>query len=383
MLPNLRIAVVSQQGIEALDSRVARRIVGHWRVNDITDASQLAVAVEALQNKFGPVHRCFAAYEQSQLPLAMVRERLGIVGLSSTAANNFRDKARMKDVLRSAGIPVARHRLLTSRTVARDFVRDVGLPIVVKPPAGAGAIATMRIEHHEALENFLSSYPELPHEPMLAEEFLRGTEHSIETVSIRGEAVWHSITHYFPTPLQVLENPWIQWGVLLPREVDESGFNDIRDVNDRALAALGMNTGVSHCEWFRREDNSVAISEIAARPPGAQITTMISRAHDIDFVKAWVDLMVHGTFEVPTRQYAVATAYLRGQGQGRVQAIHGLDKVERDVGSLICDHRLPTIGQTPTGSYEGEGYIMVRHPSTSVAFEALQTIISSVRVQLT
>ena len=219
-------------------------------------------------------------------------------------------------------------------------------------------------------------------DPMLAEEFLRGTEHSIETVSIAGRSLWHSITNYHPPPLEVLENPWIQWTVLLPREVDAPAHDDIRGVASRALGALGMNTGVSHCEWFRRVDGSVAISEIGARPPGAQITTMISRANDIDFVKAWVTLMVHAAFELPTRRYAVGTAYLRGQGTGRVHHVEGLEVIERELGHLICDVKLPERGQEPTGSYEGEGFIILRHPETEVVERALQRVVSTIRVHL-
>lgn len=381
-LPHIRLAVVAQQPRTELAASLAGRLVGHWRVDDVTDAPQLEWAVSSLASAHGAVSRCFAAYEQAQLPLAIVRERLGIPGLPSSAAHNFRDKARMKDVLRAAGIPVARHRLVHTAADARDFAHEVGFPIVVKPPAGAGAKATERVRSAEELESMLQRHAPGPGEPMLAEEFLRGTEHSLETVSIHGAPVWHSITRYAPTPLEVLENPWIQWTVLLPREVDDPAYDDIRAAGDRALRALGMTTGVSHCEWFRRPDGSLAISEIAARPPGANMTTMISRANEIDFVGAWVRLMIDGTFTVPSRRFAVGTAYLRGQGQGTVAAIEGLDVVRRELGHLICDHRLPHIGQSPTGSYEGEGFIIVRHPETRVVEEALRRIISTVRVIL-
>ena len=170
--------------------------------------------------------------------------------------------------------------------------------------------------------------------------------------------------------------------MLLPREIDAPEFDDIRTVGANALRALGMGTGVSHCEWFRRDDGTVAISEIAARPPGANITTMISRAHDIDFVAAWVRLMINGTFDPPERRYAVGTAYLRGQGTGQGRTVEGLDAVQEQFGALICDSRLPYPGQHPTGSYEGEGYIIVRHPETSVVQHALHRIVSSVRVRL-
>ncbi len=379
---NVNLAVVSQQPLGRLAPALMRRLVGHWQVDNVTDVLQLEAAVRALGARHGTIDRCFGAYEQLQLPLAQVRERLGIKGLSSEAARRFRDKSLMKDVLRAAGVPVARHRLLTSVGDARQFVVEVGFPIVIKPPAGAGAQATERIRSFAQLDAALARYAPSSVQPILAEEFLRGVEHSLETVSIDGRPVWHSITRYAPPPLEVLENPWIQWTVLLPREVDDERYDDIRAVGGRALAALGMTTGVSHCEWFRRVDHSVAISEIAARPPGANITTMISRANDIDFVRDWAELMINGTFRRPERRWAVGTAYLRGQGRGRVRQIDGLDTIQRELGSIICDVRLPYPGQVPTGSYEGEGVIIVRHPDTMVVQRALTRIISTVRVRL-
>ena len=381
-LSGVRVIVISHEPLERLASHIARKVTGHWRIDNVFDASQLEAAVRTLATRHGPIARCFGAMEQLQIPLAIVRERLGLPGLSSAAAGNFRDKARMKDALRAAGVPVARHQLIGSIADAEALVRTVGFPIVIKPPAGAGALATHRFDDVASLATFLAAHPPSPHDPMLAEEFLRGTEHSLETVSIGGRPVWHSLTHYHPTPLVVLENAWIQWCVVLPRDVDSPDYDDIREIGARALTALGMETGVSHCEWFRRTDGTVAISEIAARPPGAHITTMMSRANDMDFVTAWVTLMIHGTFEPPTRQYAVGTVYLRGQGVGRVQEIQGLDSVQREFGNLICDVRLPERGQSPTGSYEGEGYIMLRHPHTEIVEHAVQRIAATVRVHL-
>ncbi|MCA0376070.1 MAG: ATP-grasp domain-containing protein [Gemmatimonadetes bacterium] len=381
-LPHVRLGVIATQPREALAPHLAARLLDHWRVEDITDAAQLEWAVRSLGARQGAVSRCFAAFEQAQWPLAMVRERLGIPGLPADAARNFRDKARMKDVLRDADVPVARHRLVGTLDDAQRFVAEVGFPVVLKPPAGAGARATERVASAAELVDAIARHAPTPAAPMLCEEFLRGTEHSIETVSIEGRAVWHSITRYAPTPLEVLEQPWIQWTVLLPREIDDPAYDDIRATAEHALTALGMTTGVSHCEWFRRTDGSVAVSEIAARPPGANMTTMISRANDVDFVQAWVRLMIDGIFVPPTRRYAVGTAYLRGQGQGVVRGIEGLEAVERDLGSLLCDRRLPRIGQPPTGSYEGEGFLMVRHPDTAVVESALARIISTVRVRL-
>jgi hypothetical protein len=217
---------------------------------------------------------------------------------------------------------------------------------------------------------------------LLLEEFIRGEEHSFDSVFVDGNAVWCSISDYSPTPLEVMETPWIQWCVLLPRDIHGPRYEGIREVAVGALKALGMETGFSHLEWFRRADGSLAISEVAARPPGAQFTTLISYAHDMDMYRAWARLMVFGTFDVPERPYAAGAAYLRGLGRGRVKAVHGLDQARQELGEIVVEAMLPEPGQPASGSYEGEGYVILRHPETEVVSQGLRRLVSLLRVEL-
>jgi biotin carboxylase len=379
-LPDVRLGVITTDPPEGLSHLTGR--VAHWRVHDVLAADQLVWAARELAARNGDLHRIFGAYEQLQVPLAMARETLGVPGMGVSAAQNFRDKARMKSALRAHGLPCARHRLAPYIGDAIAFAEASGFPVVMKPPAGAGAQQTYRVENADQLRRALMAQPPSPGSPVLLEEFVRGEEHSFETVSIDGRAVWHSLTRYRPTPLDVVENPWIQWCLVLPREIDSDRYADIRVAATRALDVLGMRTGLSHMEWFRRPDGTLAISEVAARPPGAQITTLVSRAHDIDFVQAWARLMIFSVFDPPARKYAAGAAFLRGQGQGRVRAIRGWDQVQSELRDLIVDVKLPQPGAVPSTSYEGDGFIIVRHESTSVVEDAVGRIVSLIRVEL-
>lgn len=379
-LPDVRLGVITHDAAEGLRHLHGR--VAHWRVTDVLQVEQLLWAARELQARNGTIHRLFGAYEQLQVPLAEAREAMDVEGMGVAAAQNFRDKARMKSVFRARGIPCARHRLAASVDDAVAFAEASGFPVVVKPPAGAGAVQTFRVENMDQLQRALAQLPPALERPVLLEEFVRGDEHSFETISLEGHPVWHSLTHYHPTPLHVVENPWIQWCLVLPREVDQAQYHDIRAAAHRALAALGMTTGLSHMEWFRRRDGSLAISEVAARPPGAQITTLMSAANDTDMVQAWARVMIFEEFTAPERKFAAGAAFLRGQGDGRVRAVHGWATVERELGDLVVDHRLPTLGATPSTSYEGDGYVIVRHPETRVVEQAVSRIVSLMRVEL-
>ena len=374
-LPDTVVSIVSQDPAEKLPPDLRERLAGHWRVDDALDPRQLVTAAEALQARFGKAHRYIAALEQLQVLLAVAREALGIEGLGAAAARNFRDKARMKTVLREAGVPCARHVLAGSAAAARAFAEQVGYPLVAKPPAGAGGKSTWRIDDPAQLAQLLDMHPPGEDHPTLFEEFVLGTEFSFDSVMINGELVWHSISRYMPSPLEVLENPWIQWVVMLPRDISGPEFDPIRDAASRGLHALGLTTGLSHMEWFRFADGRIAVSEVGARPPGAQFTSLLSYAHDVDFYRAWPQLMTFGEFDPPTRRFAAGAAYIRGQGRGRVRAIHGLDEAQRRFGRLVVEAKLPREGQPPSDSYEGDGYVIVRDPDTAVVEHALSEIV--------
>lgn len=381
-LPDVTLGLLSEEPMHLLPQELQGQISIHRQLKSVYDPEALTGIAQILAQEFGKVHRIIGAVEQLQVPIAQVRERLGIEGMHVETALNFRDKARMKSLLREAGLPCARHRLVSSITEARAFAQEVGFPLIVKPPDGAGSLSTFKVRSSATLDQALKLLNVNPEQRVLLEEFVVGSEHSFDTFSLNGQHVFHSLTHYYPNPLEVMQEPWIQWQVVLPKEVDARQYDDIRHCAFKTLDVLGMQTGFSHLEWFRRKDGSIAISEVAARPPGAQFPTLISRAHNFDALAAWARLMVFGKFDPPKRKYAAGAAYLRGQGQGRVLAIHGLDLLEKEIGHLVTDVKLPQIGQEAMPSYEGEGYIIIRHPKTAVVRQALQRIVSVARVQL-
>jgi hypothetical protein len=194
--------------------------------------------------------------------------------------------------------------------------------------------------------------------------------------------VWASISDYLPPPLDVLRNPWIQWTVLLPRELDDPRYRAIAETGPAAVRALGVRDALTHMEWFRRPDGSVAVSEVGARPPGAQISSMLGYVHDVDFYRLWAELVILDRFVPPERKFAAGTVYLRGQGRGRVRAVHGVEELQRRLGHLVVEARLPEPGQPASSSYEGEGYVIVRHPETDVVRDALRQIVEGIRVEL-
>ncbi|MDB4931107.1 MAG: Carbamoylphosphate synthase large subunit protein [Myxococcaceae bacterium] len=349
------------------------------RVDDPTDVRDILAAVELLQRRYGRPDRIVGVQEELMVPLAAAREHFDVPGTRPHTALLFRDKARMKDALRAAGLPVARHRLVTSPRDADEFAAEVGFPLILKPPAGVGARDTFRVTSRDALRRAVARVS--PARPVLAEEMLVGREHSLETITVGGEPRVWSCSNYLPGCLEVLETPWIQWACVLPRALDAPVYRRARDLGFAAVRALGLEDGMTHMEWFERADGSLAIGEIAARPPGPQLCQMTGLVHGIDPYRAWARAAVDGELDAPwERRYAAGCAFVRGVGRGRVTAVTGVRATAAALGGALVEAKLPTIGAMKHEGYEGDGYVVVRHASTAGVRALITAVVETLKV---
>ena len=381
-LEGVRLGIVTHEPEERVPASIKSRLSGHYRVANTLDPSLLIEATRAFQKEWGKVDRLLGYMEEMQLPVARARQALGIPGMDVETALNFRDKNRMKETIAKAGLPVARQALVTDVTDALRLVAAVGYPLVLKPLAGVGTKDTMRVTNEDDLYSALERLMPTKDRPVQAEEFVTGEEFTLETVSIGGKAVWHSSTYYLPGPLQVVENTWMQYCVLLPREPLPEHAERFRPLNASALSALGMQTGLSHMEWFQKPDGQMVISEVAARPPGVNIMTMMGIAHGVDMWERWANLLVNETFEVPERSCACGSAFFRGHGRGRVvSAVEGLKEVIAELGDVVVAGTLPKVGQPRSAHYEGEGWVVVKHATTAGVVDALKKLVTRTTIR--
>lgn len=389
-LEGVTLSLVSADPESAIPESLRSRVAAHYRVDDYVDAGALTVAVRAISRSFGTVDRLTGALEQLQTPMAAVRDALGIEGIGSEVARSFRDKDRMKDVLRAAGVPVAKSGLAWSMNALRAFVERVGYPIIVKPQAGVGARATYRITSAADLDALeAQGVVPTPEQPLQIEEFVRAREHTCETVTVRGKAVWRSGTRYFPTPLEAIESPWMQYCVLLPREDQDTEWTRFHDVSDAALQALfgasattAAGTALTHMEWFLRDDGTSLVNEVGVRPPGVGIMPLMSIAHETDFWADWAELVSFDRFTPRARKWAAGAAFFRGHGGGnQIVAVEGVDDAIAAAGDALVEMRTPKVGMARAEGYEGEGWATVRSATTEGAKKALLALVERVRVR--
>ena len=247
-----------------------------------------------------------------------------------------------------------------------------------------GAQATYRLDDADALRGWLAAVPPRAGRTRRCWRSSSSARSTRSTAcTIGGDTVWASISDYRPPPLEVLRNPWIQWTVLLPRDIAGPAYAGIHESGPAALQALGVRDALTHMEWFRRPDGSVAVSEVGARPPGAQL--------DLDArLRARLRLLPRvgraGDPRPVRRRRSGGTPPARPTCAGRAAA-----GCAPCTASTSCSSRSGTWSSRRgcrsrasrrASDYEGEGYVIVRDPDTAVVEDALHRIVSGVRVEL-
>jgi len=381
--PGVRLGLVSEDPIDGLPEHVRERLAAHARVDDARQAERIAEAVRGMNERLGTAELLISTFDELQIPVAEARAALGIPGTTAAVARVVRDKSRMRQVLADAGLPVVRHTVVHTVDGALGFARAVGYPIVVRPRHGARLRSSYRVVSDDQLRGLLDGLRPSEQQPFICEEYVPGQQGSFEVMTIGGIPAWFSASRCHPRPLDVQENQSAHWSITLPREIDDPADARVRLMGFAALRALGIGSGMSTMEWFRRADGTAVIADVQTRPPGAQLMSLMSLAHGADMYRAWGNAAVNGLIVPVPRLYAAGAAFLRGQGDGgRVVAVRGLDRLRKELGDIVVEAYVPKVGKPKSDSYEGDGYVLLRHAETAVVDQAIARVHATARVEL-
>jgi len=334
------------------------------QVGSVTDEGTLFGAVRSIQDRLW-VDRLEATVEAHVLPAARVREACSIPGTTARTAWLCRDKPSMKDALRAAGIPTARSLGTNSAGEAREFAQRVGLPLIVKPRAAAGAAATWRVDSPKGLEEVIVASGLADGHAVALEEFIEGHEGYFDTLTVGGKVVHEFITHYYPNVLEAMRTRWISPQMVTTNRIDAPGYRDLREMGRRVIEILGVETSATHMEWFAGP-KGLMFSEIGCRPPGVCQWDVYCAANEMDLYEDWANAVVHGrTWLVPSRGYSAGMIALRPDRDGRIERYEGIDDIQRRFGEWVVACRFPDPG-TPTQSveagYMANAWVRMRHP---------------------
>lgn len=347
---------------ELLPPEVKQHLTHYVRVPALLDEeSALRTALPQLERL--RVERVECLWEVGVDLAARLRAGLGLPGQQPEDARAFRDKDLMKQRLERAGLRVPHHARVRSKEEALAAAERIGYPVIIKPIDGAGTRDTFRADDQAELEAALRRTAHVPE--MSLEEFIDGEEFTYDTVCHNGKVLFDSIAQYHPRPLISRSQEHVSPAQLVLRDPHIPQLAGAVQFGRDVLQAMGMGTGFTHMEWYKKSNGEMVFGEIAARSPGGRLVDQMNYANDFDVFREWARTVIHGRFEAPIeRRYHVAAVFKRARGQGRIVRVEGLEQARRLLGpALVVEDLLPVGAQRRDWKQTliSDGTLMVRH----------------------
>ncbi|GGY97213.1 ATP-grasp domain-containing protein [Streptomyces poonensis] len=253
---------------------------------DIQHTGELADTVRQLREL--RVDSVVAAAESGVLLADELSAALGVPGNDLELSSARRNKFAMQEAVRAAGLASAAGlRSSSLGDITRWAVGQDRWPVVLKPVLSAG---TDNVLICHTLEEVAAAHARImasvdrygqPNEVVLAQQFLSGTEHYVNSVSRDGV---HRIVEVWRYHKRLVDGQSVyDYEDLLA--LDEPGVQEIVSYVRSVLDALGVRNGAGHTEVMLTDTGPVLI-ECGARLGGGQVPELLTRCVGADQVNS-------------------------------------------------------------------------------------------------
>ena len=334
-----------------------------WRDNAIpVRFEEPEAAAEALAGC--AVDGIVAVADRPTLVAALTARQLGLPFHPPHAVAACRDKNRMREIFRNAGLPVPDHFRAALNCDPRDLAGSLGFPCVLKPlglSASRGVIrANNPDEFVRAFERIrrILEQPEIRqfheewNEAIQVERYINGREFALEGLMTHGEL---EVLAIFDKP-DPLEGPFFEETIYVtPSRESREVRRAIVETTRRAVGALGLHHGPVHAE-MRVNAEGVYMLEVAARPIGGLCARALRFTGDLTIEEV---VILHAIRKMPQKltfsRPALGVLMIPVPRAGVYESVTGIEDalLTNGVNDIVITAK---IGQKLTPLPEGASY---------------------------
>lgn len=253
-----------------------------------------------------------ALEEFDVMTAALIREHLGLPGMSSSTAKTFRDKFRMAEAAKAAKVEVPDYVPLINSDDVRDFMERVPAPWIIKPRSDVSAIGIRKVEEAEQVWRAIDELNERENlreraSYYLLAQFIPGEVFHVDSVVGDGRVLFAGANRYGRPPLEVAH----QGGAYISRTIAHRSEDEKKlfEINRKLIKAFGLWRGAGHAEFIKSDaDGKFYFLEMASRVGGAYIAEVLEAASGLNLWREWARIEVNGAkaarLKPPRNDYA-------------------------------------------------------------------------------
>ncbi len=319
---------------------------------------------------------------------AMAAGFLGVPSNPVGAVSSTRDKAHMRGLLASVGVPQPRFGLAKGGTVGA-LASEIGFPCVVKPRGLSGSRGVIRIDTpdeataaEERIRSIVADAGDDPDVELVVESFVPGDEVALEAMLVDGDLV---VLALLDKP-DALDGPYFEESMFItPSRHEPSIQGEIAEVVQAATRALGLVTGPVHAE-VRLGPDGVKVIEVAARSIGG----LCGRSLTFGLLgESLESLILRSALGMPGKDLGVASPatgvmMLPIARSGVLVAVEGIDDALAIEGVTGFDQTIPN-GKPVIALPDGDrylGFLFARGPTPADVEAALRSAHSQLVVSI-
>jgi biotin carboxylase len=255
--------------------------------------------------------RVVALEEFDVMTAALIREHFCLPGMSSSTAKTFRDKYRMAEAAKAAGVCLPEFVPLINPDDLRDFMERVPPPWIIKPRSDVSAIGIRKVSDAAEVWRVIGEMNERENlreraSYYLLARFISGEVFHVDSIVNNGRVAFAGANRYGRPPLEVAHGG----GAYVSRTVAHRSENEkeLFAINRQLVKALKLDQGAAHAEFIKSDaDGRFYFLEIAARVGGAYIADVLEAATGLNLWREWARIEVADAAAPSTRRQEQAS----------------------------------------------------------------------------
>ena len=282
----INVLGIGEEPYDQLDDRLKDALTEYFRVDSLDNVDEVKRAVAFLFHKHGTIER-IESHNEHWLELdAALRTQFNVFGAKERDLKKTKLKSEMKKYFERAGVPVVPGFLVKKEADIEKGIKKLNLPLIAKPDNGVGAAATYKLETKEDVTRFKEEWDKTT--PYFLEPFVDRAD--ITTfdglVDAKGNIIFKTGITYFTTPLDLLNNPTLDWIYYIEKNLDKK----LVEYGENLVKAFGMRERFFHIEFFKKDGDYIGI-EYNNRPAGAFAMDVYNYANAFDLFNIYASVI--------------------------------------------------------------------------------------------
>ncbi|MFK7696949.1 ATP-grasp domain-containing protein [Paenibacillus sp. HJGM_3] len=313
--------------------------------------------------------------------VAMVGQELGLLTITPDTAIVATDKARMRERLKSCGVPIPAFYTANSFLEYKSACKAIDGKKIVKPADSSGSRGVYLLTDINEIEKaykYSKSYSRSGE--LVIEEYMKGPEVSVETITI------NNITHVIAiTDKQTSGSPYfVEIGHSIQSTLHEDIKEEIKDIAIKAVNALGIDNGAAHVEVIVT-DHGAKVVELGARLGGDNITShLVPLATGVNMVEACIFLALGGIPDITPKFNRSSAIKFISSTNGKIKSIDGVENVKKIKGIIeVCITKGEgDVVNELTNSSDRIGFIIAEADTAKQAMDICEKAVRKISINL-